>query len=227
MTLDEYESVRLIDLEGLTQEQCAAQMGVARATAQTIYGSARTKLAEFLVRNRELVITGGPYELCGPSARHVSPASAATPIEGSSTMKIAATYEDGQVYQHFGHTAQFKVYSVEDGAITSSQVVDTNGTGHGALAGFLAERGVGTLVCGGIGGGARQALAAAGIEVFGGVSGNADEAVAALVAGTLAFDPNAACSHHEGHDHGDGHTCGNHAEGHSCGGHGEGHSCGR
>ena len=73
-------------------------------------------------------------------------------------MKIAATYEDGNIFAHFGHTAQFKIYEVEDGKIISSQVVDTNGSGHGALAGFLAHLGVNTLICGGIGGGARFAL---------------------------------------------------------------------
>ena len=55
-------------------------------------------------------------------------------------MKIAVTYENGQVFQHFGHTAQFKLYDVENGTVASSQVVDTNGSGHGALAGFLKDR---------------------------------------------------------------------------------------
>ena len=81
-------------------------------------------------------------------------------------MKIAVTYENGQVFQHFGHTEQFKLYEVEDGRVVSSQVVDTNGSGHGALAGFLREYGVDALICGGIGGGARNALAQAGIQLY-------------------------------------------------------------
>ena len=89
-------------------------------------------------------------------------------------MKIAVTYENGQVFQHFGHTAQFKLYQVEDGQVLSSQVVDTNGSGHGALAGFLQAQGVDTLLCGGIGGGAKTALAQAGIQLYGGVTGSAD-----------------------------------------------------
>ena len=83
-------------------------------------------------------------------------------------MKIAVTYENGQIFQHFGHTAQFKLYEVEDGKVVREAVVDTNGSGHGALAGFLAQSGVDTLICGGIGGGAQMALAQAGIKLYGG-----------------------------------------------------------
>ena len=73
-------------------------------------------------------------------------------------MKIAVPYENGQIFQHFGHTAQFKLYEVENNAVVSSQIVDTNGSGHGALAGFLSAQGVNLLICGGIGGGAQAAL---------------------------------------------------------------------
>ena len=132
-------------------------------------------------------------------------------------MKIAVTYENGQVFQHFGHTEQFKIYTVEDGKIVSSEVVDTNGSGHGALAGFLGAYGVDTLICGGIGGGARVALAEAGIELYPGASGDADAQVAALLAGNLAYDPDTMCQHH-GSGHGEGHSCGGHDHSHGCGG---------
>ena len=89
-------------------------------------------------------------------------------------MRIAVAYENGEIFQHFGHTEQFKIYDVEDNKIVSSQVVDTNGSGHGALAGFLKENKVDALVCGGIGGGARSALSDAGIKLYGGVQGNAE-----------------------------------------------------
>ena len=129
-------------------------------------------------------------------------------------MKIAVTYEDGQVFQHFGHSRQFKIYQVEDGVVTDARVVDTAGSGHGALAGFLQTQGVQALICGG----ARTALAQAGITLYPGVSGAADEQVQALVSGGLRYDPNASCGHHHG-EHG--HSCGQHD--HHCGGHGEGH----
>ena len=129
-------------------------------------------------------------------------------------MKIAVTYENGQVFQHFGHTSQFKVYEVENGTIVSSEIVDTNGQGHGALAGFLLGGGVDVLICGGIGAGAQTALAEAGIRLYGGVSGSADEAVDKLLAGNLTFDPDVHCDHHEHGHHGEGHRHGN---GHGCG----------
>ena len=133
-------------------------------------------------------------------------------------MKIAVTYENGNVFQHFGHTAQFKVYTVESGKVVSAQVVDTNGSGHGALAGFLEGLGVNALICGGIGGGARFALQDADIAIYGGVMGDADEAVEAFLSGALDFDPNACCNHH----HEGGHSCGHHHD-HDCGHQGCGH----
>jgi len=132
-------------------------------------------------------------------------------------MRIAVSYEDGQVFQHFGHTEQFKLYEVEEGKVISSQIISAQGSGHGALAGFLSAARVDTLICGGIGGGARAALMEAGILLYPGVVGGADEAVNAYLAGTLAYVPDMVCSHH---DHGEGHNC---ADG-GCGGHE--HSCG-
>ena len=115
-------------------------------------------------------------------------------------MKIAIPYESGMVFQHFGHTAEFKFYEVENGQVTASEVVSTNGQGHGALVGFLAQHNANVVFCGGIGPGAQNALAQAGIQLFGGI---------------LRFDPNAHCDHH---DHDEGHHCGeHHCGGHSCG----------
>ena len=135
-------------------------------------------------------------------------------------MRIAVTYENGQIFQHFGHTETFKVYEVQNGEIIAAEVIGTNGSGHGALAGLLNGLTVDALICGGIGGGARNALAAAGIKLYGGVSGDADAAVQALLTGNLDWNPDVQCNHH-GHHH-EGGSCGSHHCGdheHHCGDH--------
>ena len=129
-------------------------------------------------------------------------------------MKIAVTYENGQIFQHFGHTEQMKIYETADGKILSAQVVSTAGSGHGALAGFLKVHQVDVLICGGIGGGAQMALAQAGIKFYGGCFGDADRAVENLLNNTLMYNPNVKCSHHD-HDHDCGHDCGSHGD-HDC-----------
>ena len=135
-------------------------------------------------------------------------------------MKIAVTYDGENIFQHFGHTAYFKLYEIQGNTIVSTRVLPTEGSGHGALAGFLAAHGVEILICGGIGGGAQMALANAGIRLYGGVRGNADEAVQALLADRLGYDPNVRCDHHD-HEHGHSeHSCGHHGCGTgSCGHH--------
>lgn len=133
-------------------------------------------------------------------------------------MRIGVTYENGEIFQHFGHTEQFKLYDIENGEIKQTQVVDTNGQGHGALASFLTDAGVDVLICGGIGGGAQAALTAAGIQLLGGVSGNVDEAVQSYINGNLSYNPDVHCTHHE-HEH----SCGEHHCGedkHGCSGNG-------
>ena len=222
LTVDEYESIRLIDREGLSQEECGQRMEIARATVQQIYAGARKKLADMLVEGLPLRIEGGDYRLCdgtgfthgcGNCIKHRFHQQFSK-SKGEHVMRIAVTYEDGQIFQHFGHTEQFKIYDVADGQITSAQVMSTNGSGHGALADVLNAAQVDTLICGGIGGGAQMALAEAGIKLYGGVSGNADEAVLAYVGGKLDYNPNVQCSHHA-HEHSCGeHHCGE--EKHGC-----------
>lgn len=129
-------------------------------------------------------------------------------------MKLAVTYEDGRVFQHFGHTKQFKIYDITDAGVSGSMVVDTHGAGHGALAGFLRALGIRTLICGGIGGGAIEALSLAGISVYPGVTGQADQAVAQLLAGSLSLGDAPTCDHH-GQGHGEGHGCGHGCASHS------------
>ena len=224
LTLEEYETIRLIDKEGLSQEQCGDFMQVARTTVQQIYSSARKKLADVLVDGLPLRIEGGDYQLrnggnraCGYRSCYKQELHQQyTKPKGEHTMRIAVTYENGEIYQHFGHTEQFKIYDIENENIVSSEIVDTNGSGHGALAGVLSTLKVDALICGGIGGGAQMALAEAGIQLYGGVSGDADQAAEAFAARTLAYDANVMCSHHGEHHHEGG--CGNHGCGsHTCG----------
>ncbi|WP_293685519.1 DUF134 domain-containing protein [uncultured Phascolarctobacterium sp.] len=220
LTVDEYETIRLIDRRGMSQEQCAAFMQIARTTVQRIYETARKKLADFVVEGRPLRIEGGDFRLCNGSSTGCGCVDCFKQKlyekykeKGEDIMRIAVTYANGEIFQHFGHTEEFKVYDVQDGKVVASEVVDTNGQGHGALAGVLTALKADVLICGGIGGGAQMALVAAGIKLYGGVSGSADAAVEALLAGTLDYNPAVKCSHHG--EHGEGHTCGEHG----CGGH--------
>lgn len=212
ISLEEYECVRLLDYLGMTQEECAQRMGVARTTVQALYLAARKRIAGCLVEARPLVIGGGNFELC-PICQY-RPHPVRTSIEKGSIhpMKLAVTYDNGQIFQHFGHTETFKVYTIENNTIQESHVISSNGAGHGALATLLHEENITTLICGGIGGGAQNALAQAGITLYGGVQGDADAAVADFLAGKLAYDPAVHCSHHgEGHSCGHPHDCGSHS----------------
>jgi predicted DNA-binding protein (UPF0251 family)/predicted Fe-Mo cluster-binding NifX family protein len=202
LTQDELEVIRLMDLEGLDQSEAAASMGVARATVAGISQRAHRTIADALINGRRLEVMGGNV--------HYVPGSRADGVawpqkREESDMRVAVTYENGEVFPHFGRTQQFKIYDVEDGKVISSKVVGSNGVGHGALAGLLAQGGVDVLVCGGIGGGALNALAEAGIKVCAGASGDTDKVVDELLAGTLPEVGDATC---EGH-HGEG-ECGHH-----------------
>ena len=222
MTVDEYEVIRLVDLEEKTHEQCALQMDISRSTVQEIYENARRKLAACIVYGRKLVIAGGNYRVCDGrencrcelkcrQADNNKRTALKNRNRGGFTMKIAVPYENGQIFQHFGHTERFKFYETDNTEIVNSEIIETAGSGHGALAGFLMKHGADTLICGGIGGGAQTALAEAGIRLYGGVSGDADTAVTELLSGKLNYNPDVQCSHHE--HHGENNSCGSH----SCG----------
>ena len=227
LTLDEYETIRLIDMEKCTHEQCAKQMDISRTTVTEIYETARYKLADSLVNGKTLLISGGHYRLCDGTAafccqkkckRTKAPAVNEIKLQPkeANQMRIAVTYENGMIFQHFGHTEQFKLYDIENGKIVNTQIMDTNGQGHGALSGFLSQAQADILICGGIGGGAQVALQDVGIKLYGGVSGLADEAVDAYLSGKLDYNPNVHCSHHA-HEH----SCGEHhcnTDKHGCSG---------
>ena len=196
MSIEEFETIRLIDYLGKQQQECAEMMEISRASVQMLYDAARKKISRFLVEGRPLFLDGGNYQLNLKQ------------IVGDDNMKIAVPYENGQIFQHFGHSSTFKMYEVKENKIVSSELADTNGKGHGALAGFLKEHQVDVLICGGIGAGAKNALSEANITLYGGACGNADEQVASFLQGNLQYNPNIQCSHHH---HGEGHSCGNHS----------------
>lgn len=232
LSFDEYEVIRLVDYLKLTHAECSKQMNVSRTTVTEIYESARFKIAQSIINGRQLIIKGGNYCICkGDNSdcpdKKCTKANKFNNIlkeKGDNSMRIAVTYDNtnGQIFQHFGHTEAFKVYTVEGSEIVSSQVISTNGQGHGALAGVLKTIGADVLICGGIGGGAQNALREAGVKLFGGVSGDPDKAVEALLGNSLVYNPNVKCNHHgDGHHHGN-HQCGGHGEDHH---HGD-HKCG-
>ena len=106
LTVDEYESIRLIDREGLSQEECGQRMEIARATVQQIYAGARKKLADMLVEGLPLRIEGGDYRLCdgtgfthgcGNCIKHRFHQQFSK-SKGEHVMRIAVTYEDGQIF---------------------------------------------------------------------------------------------------------------------------------
>ena len=128
-------------------------------------------------------------------------------------MKIAVTGADHQVFQHFGHTPGFAVFEVKDNVICSEKELSSGSSGHGALAMVLAMEQIEVLICGGIGGGAINALRDVGIKVVGGAAGDVREVAEAYVNGTLQVKADFHCNHHHhegGHSCGSGHTCGNH-----------------
>ena len=128
-------------------------------------------------------------------------------------MKIAVPFANGEVFQHFGHTEHFKLYEIADSQVVSSEIIDTDGNGHEALASFLSDLSVSVLLCGGIGGGAQAALTDAGIEICSGAQGDADAAVNAYLNGELQ-SAGVNCDHH--HEHGEEGACGGGCGG--CGG---------
>ncbi len=125
----------------------------------------------------------------------------------ASRVVVAVAAENGKIFQHFGRCPSFELFPLEEGKIVNRTTLNSNGTGHSALADLLGESQVNALICGGIGGGARNALAAQGIQVIPGATGSVEEAIGKLLEGKPVGDPNAMCDHHE---HEEGQACGEH-----------------
>lgn len=224
LSVDEYEIIRLVDLEQCTHHQASLQMEISRTTATEIYNSARMKIANSIINGRNLVVLGGNYKICNGISKKCynekctkkknNILSKKVIKKGDNIMRIAVTFENGEIFQHFGHTEEFKIFDVENGEIVKEEIVSSMGSGHGALAGFLKERKVDALICGGIGSGAQTALSEMGIKLYAGVGGSADKAVKALIDNTLEFSTSANCNHHSHNEH----NCSGHSDcsGHSC-----------
>lgn len=117
-------------------------------------------------------------------------------------MIVAAAYENGDIFPHFGRTEYFKIYRIEDGKVVSSEVLSTEGAGHSLIVGWLMEHKVDAVICGGVGGGEVGFLTKAGIRIIAGVSGSADKAVEALLKGELEGVSDPTCQHEDGHGEG-------------------------
>lgn len=239
LLVEEYETLRIVDYEGRTHEQCAAQMRVSRTTVTEIYERARHKVADAIVNGRTLVIRGGNYEVCGGACardcagrcrwKYGELALAMQNPTGDEIMRIAIPVKNENIYQHFGMASTFKVYDVEEKRVVNTFLIESAGTGHGAKVGPLVDNQVDCVICGGIGEGAVGQLSGAGIFLIAGVSGDADEAVEAALSHSLKSDLAAAAAksrHQYRHQHGrggEGCGCGGHGHGE---GHGEGCGCG-
>ncbi len=113
-------------------------------------------------------------------------------------MKIVVNYLDGEIFQHFGQTPEFKIYEVEDGKVVDSYVISADSEGHRALGKQIVALKADVVICGSLGIPMLEILESAGIKVCGNVSGNADEAVQAYLNGTLVSSTEAhscGCGH--------------------------------
>lgn len=222
LSLDELEAAKLVDFQGLSQEDAAIRMEVSRPTVTQLCNEARKKILDAIINGKALEIGGGSVHLCTgqgcdcPGCHCHQNHWKLSLKEGTNTMRIAIPFENGTICQHFGRAPEFTFFDVNEGQITKVQTTPTGGSGHGAIAAFLAANETDVVICGGIGGGARMALASLGIVLIPGVAGNPEEAVKRLLAGEAIAGDGEGC----------GCGCGGHAHHHAeegcgcgCGGH--------
>lgn len=215
LTLDEFETIKWIDVENLSQENCATVMNISRTTVQRTYASARKKIGFALVNSVSLKIEGGPIEISEPTPfkEHINE-------KGELTVKIAIGMSNNEVSGHFGHCNDFRIVDVVDGKVVSSEDIHDEVATHHERPKFLKNLNVEVLIIGGMGKGAYNRLLAEGIECLDSESKSIDEALNAYINNELNKTIEAhECSGHHGHgkhhDHGhhhhhDGHENCNH-----------------
>lgn len=204
LTIDEFEAIRLIDLEGYTQEEAAKQMDVARTTIQRISDLARKKIASAIVNGRFLAIEGGPFRLRGHDfAVNNRPArlkKKILPEKGAKMKRIAMALDAGKTVDHFGHCHTFAIYDVNEGKIEKTESLPNPPHQPGFLPGFLAEQGVDVVITGSIGVNARNMLTAFGIETICGAVGKEDKVISEFLANKLVSN-DVFCQGHGLHEH--------------------------
>jgi predicted Fe-Mo cluster-binding NifX family protein/predicted DNA-binding protein (UPF0251 family) len=196
--LPELETLRLLHVEGLTQEQAAASLGVSRSTVSRMADRAHRVVAQALVEGKALHIGGGPA--VARSLLIQKEQSSRIPILQKGTpMIVAVPYADGRVNPHFGATQAFLIAQAEGTDIMESSLFELDGMQHNhqGIAGFLKDQGVEAILAGGMGYPMQEALKAAGFALYCGVSGDATAAVLAFLRGEI--EPSeATCGHHHG-----------------------------
>ena len=198
LTVDEYETIRLIDLEGLTQEECSKQMNVARTTVQGIYIDARKKLADSLVNGKRIMIGGGEYRLCGGidggcgRACRRAECININKIEENKTMKIAIPADEcnknSQVCMSYGRTSVFAVYDTETKEYTfldNSAAASQGGAGIKASQ-MLIDNGVTVVITQRLGQNAADVLNVAKVSIMEAVAGDVEANVNEYLAGKLS-----------------------------------------
>jgi predicted DNA-binding protein (UPF0251 family)/predicted Fe-Mo cluster-binding NifX family protein len=196
--LPELETLRLLHLEGLTQEEAALSLGVSRSTVSRVAESAHHAVTRALVEGKALHIGGGPAVTRSYLIQREPPPSASI-LEKGITMIIAVPYAHGQVNPHFGSTEAFLITKAQGTEVVESSLYELEGMQHNhqGIAGFLKDQGVETILAGGMGYPMQEALKAAGFELYCGVSGDAIAAVGAFLRGEI--EPSeATCGHHHG-----------------------------
>lgn len=198
LTLEQFEAIRLIDKQGLSQAQAAKAMEISRTTLQRTYDEARIKLAIALVDGCDIHIYGGNYKLC------LDKKNKSKTNKEKNIMKIALPCVNNEVSGHFGHCENFLIFTEENGKIVKTDSLPSPEHKPGFLPNFLNEQGANVIIAGGIGGSAINILNSFDIEVITGATGDPKTAVEKYLAGELK-STGSVCHAHEHSD-----ECGDH-----------------